>query len=318
MATLAPAGDARLPGAGVREGEARRNAPGEASRPADARQRMNPPAGHGVALAMSRDPESRAHNRPSSHPAAAGSAILRADGEPLGRDHGDGDAVRGGRRARPRVGPPPGDAPGRERLARPGRGRHHRRVADALRRREAAPPRRGPGRGRRPRDGDRGHGLQRHPSLGRADRAAAKAGAHAVLVVTPYYNKPSRAGLRAHFHAVAEAAGETPVVLYNIPSRCVINVPPDLLADLAREIPNVVGRQAGQRRGPRADRGAERARRQRRWPSCGPWSSAEPAGSSWRRTSSAARCGRCTRRKPGGTARAPASSTHPWSRSIRR
>jgi 4-hydroxy-tetrahydrodipicolinate synthase len=71
-------------------------------------------------------------------------------------------------------------------------------------------------------------------------RAAAKAGAHAVLVVTPYYNKPNRAGLRAHFHAVAESAGETPVVLYNIPSRCVINVPPDLLADLARELPNVM------------------------------------------------------------------------------
>jgi 4-hydroxy-tetrahydrodipicolinate synthase len=71
-------------------------------------------------------------------------------------------------------------------------------------------------------------------------RAAAKAGAHAVLVVTPYYNKPNRAGLRAHFHAVAESAGETPVVLYNSPSRCVINVPPDLLADLARELPNVM------------------------------------------------------------------------------
>jgi 4-hydroxy-tetrahydrodipicolinate synthase len=71
-------------------------------------------------------------------------------------------------------------------------------------------------------------------------RAAARAGAHAVLVVTPYYNKPSRAGLRAHIHAVAEAAGQTPVALYNIPSRCVINLPPDLLADLARELPNVV------------------------------------------------------------------------------
>jgi 4-hydroxy-tetrahydrodipicolinate synthase len=60
-----------------------------------------------------------------------------------------------------------------------------------------------------------------------------------VLVVTPYYNKPNRAGLRAHFEAVAEAAGNTPVVLYNIPSRCVINLPPDLLAELAR-IDNVV------------------------------------------------------------------------------
>jgi 4-hydroxy-tetrahydrodipicolinate synthase len=69
---------------------------------------------------------------------------------------------------------------------------------------------------------------------------ASRAGAHAVLVVTPYYNKPNRAGLRAHFGAVAEAAGELPVVLYNIPSRTVVNVDPDLLAELAREIPNVV------------------------------------------------------------------------------
>jgi 4-hydroxy-tetrahydrodipicolinate synthase len=71
-------------------------------------------------------------------------------------------------------------------------------------------------------------------------REASRAGAHAVLVVTPYYNKPNRAGLRAHFSAVAEAAGETPVILYNIPSRCVVNLPPDLLAGLASEIPNVV------------------------------------------------------------------------------
>jgi 4-hydroxy-tetrahydrodipicolinate synthase len=70
-------------------------------------------------------------------------------------------------------------------------------------------------------------------------RQATGAGAHAVLVVTPYYNKPNRAGLRAHFEAAAEAAGETAVVIYNIPSRCVTNVPPDLLAELA-EIPNVV------------------------------------------------------------------------------
>ncbi len=65
-------------------------------------------------------------------------------------------------------------------------------------------------------------------------------GAHAVLVVTPYYNKPNEAGLRAHFAAVSEAAGETPVVLYNIPSRCVINVGPELLAELAAAHSNVV------------------------------------------------------------------------------
>ena len=70
---------------------------------------------------------------------------------------------------------------------------------------------------------------------------ACRAGAHAVLVVTPYYNKPNRAGLRAHFSTVAEAAGETPVILYNIPSRTVINLPPEFMAELAAEIDNVVG-----------------------------------------------------------------------------
>ena len=70
-------------------------------------------------------------------------------------------------------------------------------------------------------------------------KAACDRGADAVLVVTPYYNKPNRAGLRAHFEAVAGAAGSTAVVLYNIPSRTVINLPPDVLAELA-EIPNVV------------------------------------------------------------------------------
>lgn len=65
-------------------------------------------------------------------------------------------------------------------------------------------------------------------------------GAHAVLVVAPYYNKPNEAGLRAHFAAVSEAAAQTPVVLYNIPSRTVINLSPELLADLAAEHANVV------------------------------------------------------------------------------
>ncbi len=68
----------------------------------------------------------------------------------------------------------------------------------------------------------------------------AEAGAHGVLVVTPYYNKPNEAGLRAHFAAAAEAAGETPVMLYNIPSRSVLNLPPAFLAELAAAHPNVV------------------------------------------------------------------------------
>jgi 4-hydroxy-tetrahydrodipicolinate synthase len=69
---------------------------------------------------------------------------------------------------------------------------------------------------------------------------AARVGVQGVLVVTPYYNKPNEVGLRAHFAAAAEAAGDTPVILYNIPSRCVLNLSPELLASLAAEIPNVV------------------------------------------------------------------------------
>lgn len=70
-------------------------------------------------------------------------------------------------------------------------------------------------------------------------KAAAEAGAHAALVVAPYYNKPNKAGLRAHFEAVAEAAPELPLVLYNIPSRVVINMEPDFLSELS-SIDNVV------------------------------------------------------------------------------
>lgn len=60
----------------------------------------------------------------------------------------------------------------------------------------------------------------------------------AVLVVTPYYNKPPRAGLVAHFRAVAEST-EKPVMIYNIPSRTGINLEPDLQAELA-QVENIV------------------------------------------------------------------------------
>jgi 4-hydroxy-tetrahydrodipicolinate synthase len=70
-------------------------------------------------------------------------------------------------------------------------------------------------------------------------KMAADASADAALVVAPYYNKPNRAGLRAHFEAVAAAVPELPVVMYNIPSRVVVNMPPDLLAELAT-VDNIV------------------------------------------------------------------------------
>jgi 4-hydroxy-tetrahydrodipicolinate synthase len=70
-------------------------------------------------------------------------------------------------------------------------------------------------------------------------KRAAEAGADASLVVAPYYNKPNRAGLEGHFEAVAQAVPELPLIMYNIPSRVIINMPPDLLAELA-QIENIV------------------------------------------------------------------------------
>jgi len=64
--------------------------------------------------------------------------------------------------------------------------------------------------------------------------AVIEAGAQAVLSVTPYYNKPNRRGIIAHFREVARAAAGTPVILYNIPGRTAVNMPPDLLAELAQ------------------------------------------------------------------------------------
>lgn len=68
-------------------------------------------------------------------------------------------------------------------------------------------------------------------------RLAAEVGVDAVLVVTPYYNRPPRAGIVGHVAAIAEVG--VPVILYNIPGRAGINMEPDLIAELAT-IPNVV------------------------------------------------------------------------------
>jgi 4-hydroxy-tetrahydrodipicolinate synthase len=66
---------------------------------------------------------------------------------------------------------------------------------------------------------------------------ATEIGVDAVLVVTPYYNRPNRRGIKAHFEAVA-AATDRLVIVYNIPSRTATDIPNDLLAELA-EIDNV-------------------------------------------------------------------------------
>nr|WP_320131511.1 4-hydroxy-tetrahydrodipicolinate synthase [uncultured Holophaga sp.] len=69
-------------------------------------------------------------------------------------------------------------------------------------------------------------------------RRAQELGAHGALVVTPYYNKPTQAGIVAHFKAVAEAAPDFPLVAYNVPGRTGTNIAPDTLAKLW-EIPQV-------------------------------------------------------------------------------
>jgi len=70
-------------------------------------------------------------------------------------------------------------------------------------------------------------------------KMAAEAGADASLVVVPYYNKPNRAGIKAHFETVAAAVPGLPMVAYNIPARVIINADPQLLAELG-QIDNVV------------------------------------------------------------------------------
>jgi 4-hydroxy-tetrahydrodipicolinate synthase len=70
-------------------------------------------------------------------------------------------------------------------------------------------------------------------------QAAERAGADAIMVVVPYYNKPTQAGLVEHFVAVARSVS-VPVVVYNIPARTGIDLAPDTLARIAERAPNVV------------------------------------------------------------------------------
>jgi 4-hydroxy-tetrahydrodipicolinate synthase len=70
-------------------------------------------------------------------------------------------------------------------------------------------------------------------------RHAKQAGADAALVVTPYYNKPTQEGLYQHYKAIHDAV-EIPIVIYNIPGRCIVDMSVETMARLA-ELPNIVG-----------------------------------------------------------------------------
>ncbi|WP_432284465.1 4-hydroxy-tetrahydrodipicolinate synthase [Aminobacter sp. BA135] len=69
---------------------------------------------------------------------------------------------------------------------------------------------------------------------------AESVGADAVLVVTPYYNKPTQRGLYAHFAAVAQAT-TLPVIIYNIPPRSIIDMSPETMGRLAHDFKNIAG-----------------------------------------------------------------------------
>jgi len=79
-----------------------------------------------------------------------------------------------------------------------------------------------------------------HDAVEKAKEVAAREGVNAVLTATPYYNKPTQEGQYRHFKAIAEAVGEKPVILYNVPGRTGSNLEPQTLGRLA-EIPNIVG-----------------------------------------------------------------------------
>jgi len=69
---------------------------------------------------------------------------------------------------------------------------------------------------------------------------AKDAGADAALIVTPYYNKPTQDGLYAHYKTIAETV-DIPIIIYNIPGRCVVDMSVETMSRLAEDCPNIVG-----------------------------------------------------------------------------
>ena len=72
-------------------------------------------------------------------------------------------------------------------------------------------------------------------------KEAASYGVDALLVVTPYYNKATQKGLIAHYTAIANAVLETPIIMYNVPSRTGCNLQPATVAALVKNVKNIVG-----------------------------------------------------------------------------
>lgn len=68
---------------------------------------------------------------------------------------------------------------------------------------------------------------------------AERAGADGLLIVTPYYNKASQSGLIRHYQVIADAV-DSPIILYNVPSRTGVNIAPESYAELAKH-PNIIG-----------------------------------------------------------------------------
>ncbi len=79
-----------------------------------------------------------------------------------------------------------------------------------------------------------------HDAVEKAKEVTARPGVNAILTASPYYNKPTQEGQYQHFKAIAEAVGNRPIILYNVPGRTGTNIEPGTLARLA-EIPNIVG-----------------------------------------------------------------------------
>jgi 4-hydroxy-tetrahydrodipicolinate synthase len=79
-----------------------------------------------------------------------------------------------------------------------------------------------------------------HEAVEKAKELASRPGVDAILTASPYYNKPTQEGQYRHFKAIAEAVGDRPVIIYNVPGRTAANLEPATLTRLA-EIPNIIG-----------------------------------------------------------------------------